>query len=101
MIKSINFSPGDIVKVSEKIKERNVSNPKEAKTRIQIFEGVVIGIRGRDDCRSFTIRKVIDGIGVEKIWPVNSVSIEKVTVKEHSKKKIRRAKLYYLRNQTN
>lgn len=85
----INFSPGDIVKVYQKIKEGE-------KTRIQIFEGIVLGIRGRKENKSFTVRKIaVGGIGVERIWPVDSPSIEKVMVVKRGD--VRRAKLYYLR----
>jgi len=91
MLKQINFVPGDTVRVYEKVKE-------EDKARTQAFEGVVLAIKGRGENKSFTVAKTVKGIGVEKIWPVNSVNLEKVVVKAHSKKKIRRAKLYYLRN---
>lgn len=86
-----NFVPGDVVRVHQKIKE-------DEKTRIQIFEGVVLGIKGRGENKSFTVRKVVGNIAVERIWPVSSPNIEKVDIKAHSKKKIRRAKLTYLRN---
>ena len=86
----INFVVGDIVKVRQKIKE-------DAKTRVQVFEGTVLGIRGRGENKSFTVRKVVGDIAVERIWPINSPSIDKIEVKSHSKKKIRRAKLSYLR----
>lgn len=93
MIKSITFSPGDIVKVYQKIKE-------DAKTRTQIFEGVVLSIRGRGENKSFTVRKLVGDIAVERIWPAFSPNIEKVEVKGHIKQKVRRAKLYYLRNKS-
>lgn len=91
MIAKINFVPGDIVKVYEKIKEGE-------KSRIQIFEGTVLGIKGRAENKTFIVRKVVGDVAVEKIWPIMSPNIEKVVVKEHSKKRVRRAKLYYLRN---
>ncbi|MEK7450828.1 MAG: 50S ribosomal protein L19 [Patescibacteria group bacterium] len=91
MIAKINFVPGDIIKVYEKIKEGE-------KSRIQIFEGTVLGIKGRAENKTFMIRKVVGDVAVEKIWPIMSPNIEKVVVKEHSKKRVRRAKLYYLRN---
>lgn len=91
MVNSIQFSPGDIIRVHQKISEGE-------KTRIQVFEGVVLKIRGREENKSFTVRKMVGDIGVERIWPVSSPNIEKVEVKEHPKKRIRRAKLYYLRN---
>ena len=86
-----NFVPGDIVRVHQKIKE-------DEKTRIQIFEGVVLGMKGRGENKTFTVRKVVGNVAVERIWPLSSPNIEKVDVKAHSKKKIRRAKLTYLRN---
>jgi large subunit ribosomal protein L19 len=85
-----NFAPGDIVKVHQKIKE-------DSKTRTQIFEGVVLGMRGRGENKSFTVRKVVGDIAVERIWPLNSPNIEKIDVKAHPKKRVRRAKLTYLR----
>jgi len=56
-----------------------------------------LAFKGRGENQSFTVMKIVGGISVEKIFPVKSPNIEKVEVKEHSKKKIRRAKLYYLR----
>lgn len=90
MIKAIDFVPGDIVKVHQKIKE-------DEKTRIQIFEGVVLAIRGRGENKTFTVRKTVGTIAVERIWPIASPNIDRVEIKAHSKKRIRRAKLYYLR----
>lgn len=92
MIAKINFVPGDIVRVYQKIKE-------DEKTRLQAFEGVVLGIKGRGENKMFTVRKLVGEIAIERIWPINSPNIEKVNIKAHSKKKIRRAKLYYLRKQ--
>ena len=91
MITDINFVPGDTVRVYQKIKD-------DAKVRTQVFEGVVLAIGGRGMGKSFTVRKVVGDVAVERIWPVLSPNIEKVVVKEKSKKKIRRAKLYYLRS---
>ena len=90
MISKIDFLVGDTVKVYQIIKE-------DEKSRTQVFEGVVLGIKGRDENKSFMVRKLVGDVAVERIWPVNSPNIEKVTVKNHSKKKVRRAKLYYLR----
>lgn len=90
MIKTIDFVPGDIVKVYQKIKE-------DQKARIQVFEGVVLAIRGRGENKSFTVRKSVGNIAVERIWPVVSPNIDKVEVKAHSKTRFRRAKLYHLR----
>ncbi|MBI2431197.1 MAG: 50S ribosomal protein L19 [Candidatus Levybacteria bacterium] len=92
MITTIDFNPGDTVRVYQKIKE-------DQKTRTQVFEGVVLGIGGRGENKSFTVRKVVGDVAVERIWPVTSPNIEKVMVKAKPKKRVRRAKLYYLRNQ--
>ena len=80
--------PGDTVKVHVKVKEGE-------KERIQIFQGVVIGIRGGGTRTSFTVRKVSSGVGVERIFPLNSPTISKMEVLRHGK--VRRAKLYFLR----
>jgi len=90
MISQINFKPGDVVRVHQKIKEGE-------KTRIQVFEGVVLGIKGTNGNRMFTVRKVVGDVAVERIFPVDSPNIEKVEVKGKIKEKVRRAKLYYLR----
>jgi len=81
------FAPGDTVKVQVKIKEGD-------KERIQAFEGVVIA-RTRGPQASFTVRKISFGQGVERIFPINSKVVDKVDVVRSSK--VRRAKLYYLR----
>ena len=94
MITTIDFVPGDILKVYQKIQEGE-------KTRIQVFEGVVLGISGRGDNKMFTVRKLVGDVAIEKIFPVNSPNIEKTEIKAHSKKKIRKAKLYYLRKKRN
>lgn len=94
MLQQVNFVPGDIVKVHQRIQEGD-------KTRIQIFKGVVLGIRGRGVNKMFTVQKKVGQIDVERIWPVNSPNIEKVEVEAHSKKKIRRAKLNYLKSTKN
>lgn len=87
----VDFAPGDIVKVHQKIKE-------DDKTRIQAFQGTVLSIRGRGENKTFTVRKVVGDIAVERIWPVMSPNLEKVEVKVKPKKRPRRAKLYNLRN---
>jgi large subunit ribosomal protein L19 len=90
MISTIDFVPGDVVKVSQKIQEGE-------KTRIQIFEGVVLAIKGRGENKMFTVRKLVGDVAVERIFPIGSPNIDKVEVKAHSKNPVRRAKLYYLR----
>jgi large subunit ribosomal protein L19 len=83
-----DFKVGDTVSVHVKIVE-------EDKTRIQIFEGIVIAKRGSGLRTSITVRKVSFGEGVERVFPVNSPAIEKIEVKKHGE--VKKAKLYYLR----
>jgi len=83
-----DFRPGDTVKVHVKIKEGE-------KERIQIFEGTVIRKRLGANRSSFTVRKVSYGIGVERIFPTHSPAIDRIEVVQRGK--VRRAKLYYLR----
>lgn len=90
MLTTIDFAPGDIVKVYQKIREGE-------KTRIQIFKGTVLGIRGRGENKMYTVMKMVGSISVERIWPVNSPMVEKVEIDERSRKRIRRAKLNYLK----
>jgi len=83
------FSVGDTVKVYGKIKEGN-------RERIQVFEGTVIKKQGGSNRATFTVRKLSNGVGVEKTWPLHSPNVEKVEIVR--KGKVRRAKLYYLRD---
>ncbi|MCD6528104.1 50S ribosomal protein L19 [bacterium] len=81
--------PGDTVRVHQKVKEKD-------KERIQIFEGQVLAKKhGKEIGATVTVRSVIDGIGVEKIFPIYSPTIEKIEIIKRGKTK--RAKLYYLR----
>ncbi|MBC2856380.1 MAG: 50S ribosomal protein L19 [Cetobacterium sp.] len=82
------FKAGDTIAVHYKVKEGN-------KERVQLFEGVVIRVNGGGIAKTFTIRKVTSGIGIERIIPVNSPMIEKIDVLKVGK--VRRSKLYYLR----
>lgn len=84
-----NFKIGDQVKVHVKIKEGN-------RERIQIFEGFVIKRQNAGSNETFTVRKISYGVGVERTFPVHSKNIEKIEVVRSSK--VRRAKLYYLRD---
>ena len=84
----LEFRPGDTVKVHVKVKEGN-------RERIQIFEGVVIARQHGGLRENFIVRKMSGGIGVERIFPVHCPSVEKVEIVR--KGKVRRAKLYYLR----
>ena len=82
---SPDIRPGDTIRVHQKIKEGD-------KDRIQIFEGLVIGKKhGKGINSNITVRKVVDGVGVEKIFPVNSPSIEKIEILRSGK--VRRSKL--------
>ncbi len=83
------FNIGDTVKVHNKIKEGN-------RERIQIFEGTVIKRQGGSNRETFTVRKFSNGVGVEKTWPLHSPFVEKIEVVR--KGKVRRKKLYYLRD---
>ena len=81
--------PGDTVKVHQKIKEGN-------KERIQIFEGIIIAKKHGDGIlATITVRKVVDGVGVERIFPIHSPALAKIEVVKSGK--VRRSKLYYLR----
>jgi large subunit ribosomal protein L19 len=82
------FGPGDTVRVSVKVIEGE-------KERLQAFEGVVIRKRGTGTGASFTVRRISYGVGVERTFPVHSPRIERIQVTKRAK--IRRAKLYYLR----
>ena len=84
-----DFSVGDTVRVHNKIREGN-------RERIQIFEGTVIKRQNGGARETFTVRKNSNGIGVEKTWPLHSPSVDRVEVVR--KGKVRRAKLYYLRD---
>lgn len=87
-----DIRPGDIVRVSQKVKEGN-------KERIQVFEGVVLARKhGKGMGATITVRKVSQGVGVERIFPVHAPFIESIKVTKRAK--VRRAKLYYLRHAT-
>ncbi|MBR3241972.1 MAG: 50S ribosomal protein L19 [Parasporobacterium sp.] len=83
------FRVGDTVRVSAKIKEGN-------RERIQVFEGIVLKRQNGGIRETFTVRKLSNGVGVEKTWPLHSPTIEKIEVVRRGK--VRRAKLNYLRN---
>lgn len=84
-----DFRPGDTIKISYRIRE-------EGKERIQLFEGIVIAIKGAGTSKTFTVRKIASlRIGVERIFPFYSPNIQKIKVVKRGK--VRRAKLYYLR----
>ena len=83
------FGVGDTIKVYAKIKEGN-------RERIQVFEGTVMKRQGGSNRETFTVRKISNGVGVERTWPLHSPSIDKIEVVR--KGKVRRAKLNYLRS---
>ena len=83
------FNIGDTVRVHNKIKEGN-------RERIQVFEGIVIKRQGGGNRETFTVRKNSNGVGVEKTWPIHTPLIEKIEVVRRGK--VRRAKLFYLRD---
>uniref|UniRef100_A0A7V4EFN4 Large ribosomal subunit protein bL19 n=2 Tax=Thermus tengchongensis TaxID=1214928 RepID=A0A7V4EFN4_9DEIN len=82
------FRPGDTVRVAYRVKEGN-------RTRVQNFEGIVIKIKRNGYNTSFTVRKVSYGVGVERIFPLNSPLIEKIEIVQRGR--ARRAKLYFIR----
>lgn len=84
----VAFQVGDIIKVNYRITEGE-------KERLQSYEGIVIGFQNRGLGKSFTIRRIIDGIGIEQIFLVHSPKIESIQKKGTTK--VRRSKLYYLR----
>ncbi|RIH64369.1 50S ribosomal protein L19 [Mariniphaga sediminis] len=85
------FSAGDTITVSYLIREGN-------KERVQNFRGVVLQIKGRESTKTFTVRKMSGGIGVERIFPLSSPFIENIEV--NKKGKVRRKRLFYLRGLT-
>ena len=95
-----DIKPGDMVRVYQKIKETPLeakdSKKESEKERIQVFEGIVLARKhGQGISSTVTVRKIIDGVGVERIFPLHSPSIEKIEIV--SRGRVRRAKLYYLR----
>jgi len=86
-----DLRPGATVRVDVKIKEGD-------KSRIQAFEGVLIRIQGSGIGRTFTVRKISNGVGVERTFPVHSPLIDKIVVVRYGK--VRRARLYYLRGRS-
>jgi large subunit ribosomal protein L19 len=92
------IKPGHVVKVHQKISETKVTGKKtETKERIQIFEGLVIGVKGGSGINAtITVRKISGGIGVERIFPINAPTIEKIEIAKVTK--ARRAKLNYMRD---
>ena len=91
--KTLGIKAGDTIKVHQKIQDKG-------KTRIQIFEGLVLARKhGNEPGATFTVRKVASGVGVEKIYPLYSPLIDKIEIVKRAK--VRRAKLYYIREKVN
>ncbi len=89
--KSLDFSSGDVIRVWNKIKET------DGKIRLQAFEGMVLARKhGTEIGGTFTVRKVASGVGVERIYPLFSDSIDKIEIIRHAK--TRKSKLYYVRD---
>ena len=95
------LSPGDTVRVHVRVKETTVKEEIKGKLkvtereRVQVFEGVLIGLRGSGSRATITVRKVSFGQGVERIFPVHAPTIDKIEILKRAR--VRRAKLYYLR----
>jgi large subunit ribosomal protein L19 len=95
MTNQTTLKPGMTVKVYEKIKEIDAKG--KEKERAQIFEGIILSIKSPGKISgNITVRKISEGVGVEKIFPLNSPVIEKIVPVKQAK--VNRAKLYYLRN---
>ncbi len=84
-----DFGPGDTVKIHVRITEGD-------KERIQVFQGIVLGRKGRGTTEMMTVRKVTGGIGVERVFPIHSPNVTKIEIVKRGS--VRRAKLYYLRD---
>jgi large subunit ribosomal protein L19 len=84
-----DFAPGDTLRVNVRVREGD-------KERLQAFEGICIARKGAGVSETFTVRKISSGVGVERIFPVHSPSIESLAIVRRGR--VRRAKLYYLRN---
>ncbi|HNY61907.1 MAG TPA: 50S ribosomal protein L19 [Caldisericia bacterium] len=84
-----SYEIGDTVKVHQKVKEGT-------RARIQIFQGIVIAKQNGGVSETFTVRKISDGVGIEKVYPLHSPAIDKIEVVRHGR--VRRAKLFYLRD---
>ena len=94
------LNPGDTVRVHVRVKETAVKEERgkskeTERERVQVFEGLVIGLRGSGARATITVRKVSFGHGVERIFPLHARTIEKIEVVKHAR--VRRAKLYFIR----
>ena len=94
------LNPGDTVRVHVRVKETAVKEERgkskeTERERVQVFEGLVIGLRGSGTRATITVRKVSFGHGVERIFPLHARTIEKIEIVKHAR--VRRAKLYFIR----
>lgn len=90
----VEFGVGDRIKVYQRIKEGE-------KTRVAFFEGMVLGIKGEGDRKTFTVRRVGEaGIGIERIFPISLPTIEKIEVIKKGTRGVKQAKLYYTREKS-
>jgi len=95
--KDLGIRAGDTVKVSLKIKEKAKGKKGEEKIRIQVFEGIVLAAKhGSENGATFTVRKVSNGVGIERIFPLYSPVIDKIEIVKRAK--VRQSKLYHLRD---
>lgn len=94
-VNEVEFGIGDKIRVVQKIKEA------DGKSREAFFEGMVLKIKGRAPGKTFTVRKIAEGnVGVERIFPINLPSLEKIVVVKRGVEGVRRAKLYYTREKS-
>ncbi len=91
----LSLRPGMIVKVHQKVKETNTKG--EEKERIQVFEGTILGVKhGKEAGATVTVRKISDGVGVERIFPIHSPVVEKIELVRQLK--VSRAKVFFIRD---
>lgn len=91
-LKEVEFGVGDRIRVVQRIKDGD-------KNRESIFEGMVLGVKGREPGKTFTVRRIGEaGVGIERIFPVSLPTIDKVVVVKRGLEGVKRAKLYYTRN---
>lgn len=92
--KDTEFGVGDTVRISQKITE-------SGKSRTQMFEGIVISVKGREENKSFTVRRIgAQQVGIERIFPLSSPTIEKIDVVRSGTEGVRSAKLYFIREKS-
>lgn len=98
LCKGVAFGVGDVVRVHNILVAKS---SEEKGRRTQVFEGIVIGIRGRENGKSFVVRRIGEaGVGIEQIFPFSSPLLEKVEVVREGKRGVRHAKLYYTRDKS-